>query len=333
MKKAILLSDWERIKYVYSPEVLEILSRESELDRGYYTHEDLKNDPEKFKNTEIIFSTWGMPALTEDEISEFFPKLECLFYAAGSVQRFARPFLNKGVKVFSAWAANGIPVAEYTVSQILLANKGFFRHSYLLKNQRHGEYEPLKKIYPGNYNANVGLIGCGMIGSLVSEMLKNYKLNVYVYDPYLSDEKAEKLNVIKCTLEEIFSECDVVSNHLPDIASTKKLIKYDHFKSMKPYATFINTGRGAQLDESELAAALSERPDLTAILDVTVNEPPLSDSPFYTLPNCILTPHIAGSLSKEVVRMSEYMADEFIRYKNGEKCLYEVDMKMLETMA
>lgn len=67
-----------------------------------------------------------MPAFTEDEIRENLPSLEGIFYALGSVQRFARPFLKCGVKVFSAWTANAVPVAEYTTAQILLANKGFF---------------------------------------------------------------------------------------------------------------------------------------------------------------------------------------------------------------
>ena len=67
-------------------------------------------------DTEFIFSTWGMPKFTEDEIKKYLPSLRAVFYGAGSVQSFARPFLNCGVKVFSAWAANAVPVAEYTVA-------------------------------------------------------------------------------------------------------------------------------------------------------------------------------------------------------------------------
>ena len=74
---------------------------------------------------EAVFSTWGMPRLTEDEISSLLPGLRCVFYAAGTVQAFARPFLNKGVRVFSAWAANAVPVAEFTLGQILWRIKDF----------------------------------------------------------------------------------------------------------------------------------------------------------------------------------------------------------------
>ena len=69
------------------------------------------------------------------------------------------------------------------------------------------------------------------------------------------------------------------------------------------------------------------------MLDVTYPEPPASDSPFYRLPNCILTPHIAGSSGQEVRRMGEWIWEEFLRYRNKEACPYEVTEKMLEVMA
>ena len=105
------------------------------------------------------------------------------------------------------------------------------------------------------------------------------------------------------------------------------------FDRMMPYATFINTGRGAQVVENDLVRALREREDLTAILDVTYPEPPALGHPFYDLPNCILTPHIAGSLGNETHRMAEYMIREWKCYTEGKKTLYEVTLSMLETMA
>ena len=75
----------------------------------------------RLKDAEILFSTWGMPEYTEAEITEYLPRAKALFYGAGSVQKFARPFLNRGVRLFSAWRANGLAVAQYTYAQILLA--------------------------------------------------------------------------------------------------------------------------------------------------------------------------------------------------------------------
>jgi len=111
------------------------------------------------------------------------------------------------------------------------------------------------------------------------------------------------------------------------------MINYEHFKRMKPNATFINTGRGAQVVEADLIRILTERPDVTAILDVTNPEPPVEGSEFYALDNCVLTPHIAGSSGDEVHRMSEYMVAEYEKLVAGQPCAYEVSLKMLETMA
>ena len=334
MKKAIFLCKYKgKFESVYTDRVIEKIDVLCELDRRCYTKEDVLASPEDFADVQVIFSTWGMPSFEKEEIERIFRKLECVFYAAGTVQKFARPFLECGVKVFSAWAANAVPVAEYTVAQMILANKGFFTHSRLMNEKKLNEAHALTKKYPGNYNEKVGLVGCGMIGSLVAEMLKAYNLGVLVYDPFLSDEKADALGVKKVSLDELFKSCRVVSNHLANNEATKGILQYSHFSSMLPYATFINTGRGAQVVEEGLVKALEEREDLTALLDVTYPEPAALDHKFYTLPNCILTPHIAGSLGNEVVRMSEYMIEEFRKYLLGEPTRYEVSIKMLETMA
>ncbi len=334
MKTIILTHAAGRVKQVYAESLLDKLEKEAGLlDRTVFRKDDILENPELFADTEYIFSTWGMPEFSKEEIRQYLPKLKCVFYSAGSVQSFARPFLELGVKVFSAWAANAVPVAEYTVAQIVLANTGFYTTSRLASK---GEYragkDSLSK-YIGNYDAKVGIIGAGMIGKLVISMLKAYKLDVLVFDPFLPEEKAQELGVQKTSLEELFATCNVVSNHLADNEQTRGMLKGEHFEKMLPYATFINTGRGAQIVESELQAVLAKREDLTALLDVTKPEPPEEGSPFYTLENCILTPHIAGSKGNERLRLSEYMVEEYERYAAGEATRYEVNLKMLETMA
>lgn len=295
-----------------------------------YCKKDLLENPEKFQDTAYIFSTWGMPTFTEDEIKTYLPNLKAIFYGAGSVQNFARPFLNCGVKVFSAWAANAIPVAEFTVAQIILANKGFFK-TMRFTDRAVARKETEK--FSGNYDVKIGIIGAGMIGKLVIHMLKQYNLEVLVFDPFLPDEKAEELGVEKVSLERIFKECQVVSNHLANNAQTQGMLGGKLLESMLPNATFINTGRGAQVVEQDLINTLKSRPDLTALLDVTFPEPPEEGSELYTLANCILTPHIAGSEGNEVRRMGQYMLEQYKAFCAGEPCKYEVTKEMLATMA
>ncbi len=333
MKTVILCEVPYHHSTVYAPVVTNRLKALTDCDCARYGKADVLTTPAKFADTEYIFSTWGMPSFTEEEIRTYLPSLKAVFYGAGSVQGFARPFLNCGVKVFSAWAANAVPVAEYTVAQIILAGKDFFVQSRLLAAEDRAAAVARHGGHIGNYRKKVGLIGCGMIGSLVAKLLKAYDLEVMAFDPFMSPEKAERLGVTPCSLEELFATCSVVSNHLANNPQTQRMLTYKHFSSMLPYATFLNTGRGAQVVEEDLVRALTERPDLTAVLDVTHPEPSPAGHPFYSLPNCFMTPHIAGSLGGEVVRMAEYMVDEYERLTAGVPVKYEVTLKMLETMA
>lgn len=287
----------------------------------------------EFSDVEFIFSTWGMPRFSAEEIRSYFPSLRAVFYAAGSVQGFARPFLDCGVRVFSAWAANAIPVAAYTVSQILLAAKGFFPACRMMKS---GDPKSAKKAaaaFPGNFGAKIGVLGAGQIGSLVISGLAFADPTIFVYDPFLSAERADALGVIRAELDEVFSVCDVVSNHLANKPQTVGILNYALFSRMPEHAVFINTGRGAQVVEADLVRALSECPGRTALLDVTLPEPPEQKHPFYRMENVILTPHIAGSMGRELWRMGEYMMREAERAKNGLPSRYEVTKEMLETMA
>jgi phosphoglycerate dehydrogenase-like enzyme len=296
------------------------------------TFGEYKQNP--IPKVEYIFSTWGMPVLTEEEIASYFPDLKAVFYAAGTVQSFVKPFLASGVRVFSAWAANGVPVAEFTVAQIVLANKGYFKMPGLYKKHGYKAAAEFSSHFAGNYNALVGLLGAGMIGRLVIKMLRVYNMEVWVFDPFLPDEQAKELGVKKVSLADIFRHCDVISNHLANNEQTQGMLDYSLFADMKEYATFINTGRGGQINKDDFLKAMKEKPNCTALLDVTDPEEPLpTDSDYFSCDNIYITPHRAGSVNNEIVRMGIYMFDEYKRLVSGETPLYEVHTKMLETLA
>ena len=181
--------------------------------------------------------------------------------------------------------------------------------------------------------AKIGVIGAGAIGKLVIEKLTGFDNEVLVFDPFLTEEQISSLGGKKATLKKIFSECIVISNHLADKEETKGILNYSLFSLMPKNAVFLNTGRGAQVNESDLVRALAEDKSRIAILDVTHPEPPEENHPFYTMDNIILTPHFAGSSGNEVERMAIFMIDEFERVKNGVAPLYEVTIEMLERMA
>ena len=269
---------------------------------------------------------------TEEEIRASMPNLKYLFYSAGTVQPFARPFLQCGVRVFSAWQANAVPVVQYTFAQIVLALKGYFAVQPLTRHSRTAAKECFGH-FLGVFDAKVGLLGCGAIGSRLAEMLRQLDVEVWVFDPVLPDERAAALRVRKAGMAEIFAECDVVSNHLANLPATVGIIRREHLLSMKPYAVFINTGRGPQLNEADLYDMLVQDDTRCALIDVMTDEENSDDNPLNKLPNCLITPHIAGSSGNEVRRMAEYMIDTLDKVQNGEPSDYEVTLKMLETMA
>lgn len=330
MKQAAFIGDASRIAHVYAQGRRDIVATLTDVYPHVLTRANLAEHAPQLTQTEVLWTTWGMPSLSADDIDKL-PALRAVFYAAGTVQGFARPFLERGITVVSAWQANGVPVAEYTLAQILLAGKGFWR------KVSHGRPPDTpwseKDRAAGNFGETVALLGAGTIGRTLIELLRPFNLKVLVFDPFLTDADAAELGVQKVTLQDAFAQARVISNHLANLPATVGMLNAPLFQSMRDGATFINTGRGQTVNEPDMIAELTARPSLTAILDVTHPEPPLPGSPLYTLPNVWLTPHIAGSIGDEVVRLADYCLDDFHRWQRGEPLRYAVSLKMLETMA
>ena len=300
---------------VYSKEQIAELTSYAGLDPLIISKENFFE--QDLSDTEYIFSSWGMLSFDEKMFAAM-PKLKAVFYAAGATDAFALPFLERGIKVSSAWTANAIPVAEFAAAQIILALKDYFRYTRETKSPAAWQSP---RTCPGVYGETVALIGSGTISTLVKKMLQNYNINVLTVHSL-----PEKRDI---SIEEAFQKAYVVSNHLFNAENNQKCLKKEHFLSMRKNATFINTGRGQQVDEKGFLEAMQERPDLTALLDVTFPEPPEENSLMYSLPNIHLTPHIAGSLNDEFHRMAEYMIEEFKRFEAGESLQYEVTKEML----
>ncbi len=330
-KKAVFLLGVDSFKRIYGPGQLAAINELTEVIAPYPSAERPAPDPAVLQSAALVFGGWGTPGLNQDLLKRM-PALQAVFYGAGSIRGIVTPeFWARNIPITSSYAANAVPVAEFAEAQIILALKRAWPLSYAIRNQRRYGREHV----PGAYGTTVGLVALGMIGQLLAKRLKSHALKVLAYDPFIPQAKADALGlgVEMTSLEKLFAASEVVSLHAPNIPATKGMITRSLLASLKPHATFINTARGAIVDEAGMTGVLAERPDLTALLDVTYPEPPVADSPLYTLPNVFLTPHIAGSLAGECNRMGQIAVDECRRFINDEPLQWAISRERAANMA
>ncbi|MFJ3900527.1 hydroxyacid dehydrogenase [Streptomyces sp. NPDC090025] len=271
---------------------------------------------------ELLLTCWGAPPLTADVLDRA-PRLKAVVHAAGSVKHHITDACwERGIQVTSAAAANALPVAEYTLAAILFAGKRVLRSAQ--------EYARLRAEQPwlaesadwGNYRRTVGIVGASRIGRRVLDLLRPFDLEVLLHDPYVSAAELPP-GVERVGLDELCARASVVSVHAPQLPATHRMIGARQLAAMPDGATLVNTARGSLVDEAALLPHLvSGR--LHAVLDVTDPELPDPGSPLWTLPNVLLTPHVAGSLGNELHRMADQALAEVARYAAGEPFAYPV---------
>ncbi|MDP4502503.1 hydroxyacid dehydrogenase [Nonomuraea turcica] len=319
MLNGLYVMDPNRFDDVYGPQARAAIERHLTIASPPLTADRLT--PDVLADLQVLVTGWGAPRL-DAELLAAAPKLSLVLYGAGSIRPLVTPEMwARGVRVTSAATANATPVAEFALSQILYALKHGWR--YVL-TARATAAPAVRGPETGAYDAVVGLVSLGATGRATARLLAHHDLVVQACDPYADPEEAERLGVRLVGLEELFATSDVVSLHAPLIPETRGIVGSRQLESMKPDATLINTARGGLVDEAALVDVLGRRTDLFAVLDVTDPEPAVAGSPLFTMPNIVVTPHVAGSLGHERRRHGEAMAEELARYVAGEPLLYEI---------
>ena len=152
------------------------------------------------------------------------------------------------------------------------------------------------------YGKRIGIIGLGNTGSATARIAKAFGMEVLAYTSKPQSALPEGVN--KATsVEEIFSNSDIVSLHCPLNDTTAEIVNAHHLSLMKESAILINTGRGGLVNENDLAEALKSHRIKAAGLDVMVNEPPMENNPLLELDNCFITPHIAWATYEARTRL------------------------------
>ncbi|UFU06255.1 hydroxyacid dehydrogenase [Ruania halotolerans] len=256
---------------------------------------------------EALVTGWDTPPLTADVLARA-PRLRLVVHAGGGTDHLF-PDGYGDLTVLDVGDVNAVPVAEYTLAMILLANKETFRAQQLYRHRRTVVDREEEFPVAGNYDRTIGVISASRIGRLVIDHLESFPgLRTLLYDPHPSARTGVPPGIRRVDLDTLLASSDVVTVHAPVLPETHRMIGSRELALLRDGATLINTARGSLIDAGALEAELvSGR--IRAILDVTDPEPLPPGSPLYDLPHVLLTPHMAGSVGTELRRMGAAVAD------------------------
>lgn len=216
-----------------------------------------------------------------------------------------------GVVVFNAPGGNTIAATELTMGLILSAAR---RIPAADASIRAGRWDRAAFKGVELKGKTLGLIGGGRIGGEVATRCRAFEMDVIIYDPYLSEERAAELGVGLAGLNEVLEQADFISIHVPLTDETRGICGHDALARMKPTTYVINASRGGVIDESALASALHAGTIAGAALDVYESEPLAADSPLRDAPNLVLTPHLGASTAEAQVGVATEVAAKIRDY-------------------
>ncbi|MEU5577705.1 hydroxyacid dehydrogenase [Streptomyces huasconensis] len=263
---------------------------------------------------EILVTGWECPPLTP-EVLAYAPRLRAVVHAAGSVKALVTEAVwERGIVVSSAADANAAPVVAFTLAAITFAAKGALRTA-----AGYAAGWPPFIERTGADACTVGVIGASRIGRGVIAALRasDAGYRVLLTDPYVTPAEAASLGAELSPLPELCARSGIVTVHAPQLPETRGLLNEAMLRLMPDGGCVINTARGSLVDTEALARECGTG-RLDAFLDVTDPEPLPAGHALLTLPNVLVTPHIAGAQGSEVRRLGEYAAAEVERYVAGE---------------
>ena len=216
---------------------------------------------------------------------------------------------KKGVIVMNTPFGNMITTAEHAIAMMFAVARQIPEAS---ASTHAGKWEKSKFMGVELTGKTLGVIGAGNIGGIVCERALGLKMKVVAYDPFLSQERAEKLGVQKVDLDELLARADFITLHVPKTEQTSNILNAEAIAKMKPGVRVINCARGGLVDEVALAEALKSGHVAGAAFDVFEVEP-ATDSPLFNLPNVVCTPHLGAATTEAqenvAVQVAEQMSD------------------------
>jgi D-3-phosphoglycerate dehydrogenase len=229
---------------------------------------------------------------------------------------------KRGIIVINAPDGNTIATCELTFA-MMMATARMIPQAY--KKTVGGEWDR-KFIGVELRNKTLGILGMGRIGSEVAKRAKVFGMEVIGYDPFLTEERAEKMGVKLGSVNEIAAQADFITVHTPLTPETRHLIAKPQFELMKPGIRIINCARGGIIDELALVEAIDQGIVAGAAFDVFEVEPPSKDHPFLTNPKVIVTPHLGASTIEAQENVAIDVSEEVLHILRNEPFKNAVNM-------
>ncbi|ETD78135.1 phosphoglycerate dehydrogenase [Rhodobacter capsulatus] len=217
---------------------------------------------------------------------------------------------KKGVIVMNTPFGNMITTAEHAIAMMFAVARQIPEAS---ASTHAGKWEKSKFMGVELTAKTLGVIGAGNIGGIVCDRAKGLKMKVIAYDPFLSEEKAEKMGVEKVELEELLRRADFITLHVPLTDSTRNILSRENLAKTKPGVRIINCARGGLVDEEALAEMLKSGHVAGAAFDVFSVEP-AETNPLFNLPNVVCTPHLGASTSEAQENVALQVAEQMANY-------------------
>ena len=283
---------------------------------------------ELINDSEGCITCWRSPQLTS-ELLDAAPKLKIIAHAAGTLRPYVSDAVwGRGIKLVNAAGCIAEEVAQYVAALVVVGQRNLME---MVPQTAAGKWRDLDLYRPPRdvRGIKVGIIGAGEVGRRVLAMLKNFQVDLLLYDPFVAEKTVKELGAEKVELEELFTKSDVVTVHAPSNEHTKHLVNSKRLSLMRDGAVFINTSRGPLVDQEALVLEL-QRKRIWAFLDVTDPEPPLPDSILFGCPNLTLSTHVAGSIEGSGRFQLRWVLKEIERLFTGKPLLHEQSREMIE---
>jgi phosphoglycerate dehydrogenase-like enzyme len=268
-----------------------------------------------------------LPAGIFDRLLTRCPDLVWVHSATAGVERVLTPTaLERGLVITNARGVFSEPIAEYVLLMMLAIGR---RLPQLLELQRERTWQPLEGVELRDLT--LGIVGLGSIGAAVARLARPFGCRMLATrrrgaPPGSEDAVSEGVELLSAdALGELLEQSDIVVLALPLTPETEEIIDAAALARMKPGSWLINVARGRLVDERALVRALRDGPMAGAVLDAFRDEPLPPGSPFYELPNVIVTPHTSWSSGRVLERSVDLFCENLEHYRNGEPLLNVVD--------